>query len=268
MILIIANFCFCNAQTVPDIIQIKGAEGSAYIYGDVSENQAREKALEEAKIDALKKAHIAEQIGSYEQLYSCQTNNKFSQFFDSNVQSEIRGSILSYTIVSEGQKIDKDIDKIEYAIMIDAEVIKYKTAADYTFTAEVDKILPVYKNEDKLTFSLKTSQDCYLTIFNITDHDASLMFPNIIEKEQDIGKEKEYNFPLKSNIIDYVLETDKENEINRLIFVFTKTRIPYLSAEGDGQTTSREKIMTWIYTIPPDQRILIYRQFHIVRDNR
>lgn len=257
-----ANICFCSAQ---EIIQVKAAFGMAYISGDVSENQAKERALNEAKIDALKKAHIAEHINASELLLSSQANNDFAQFFNSDIQSEIQGAVTTYSIVSEDKKVNSNINQIEYSVTIDAEVVKYKTKSDFTFKAEVDSVLPVYKNGDKLIFSMKTTEDCFLTIFNITDHDASVMFPNIIEKEQQIRKELRYGFPLKSVLLDYALETDKKDEMNRLIFVFTKTRISFLAAKGNEQLTDSEKIMTWIYSIPPDQRCVVYKQFHILK---
>lgn len=261
-ICIAANIYFCSAQ---EIIQVKAARGMAYISGDVSENQAKERAINEAKIDALKKAHIAEHINASELLLSSQVNNDFAQFFNSDIQSEIQGAVTTYTIVKEDKIINPNINQIEYSVLIDAEVIKYKTQSDFTFKAEVDSVLPVYKNSDKLIFSMRASQDCFLTIFNITDHDASLMFPNTIEKEQQILKEQQYRFPLKRTLLDYVLETNKKDEMNRLIFVFTKTRIPFFAAKGDEQLTDNEKIMTWIYSIPPDQRCTVYKQFHILK---
>lgn len=257
-----ANICFANAQ---ERIKVKGARGMAYISGDVSENQAKERAINEAKIDALKKAHIAEHINASELLLSSQVNNDFAQFFNSDIRSEIQGAVTTYTIVKENKIVNPNINQIEYSVVIDAEVIKYKMRSDFTFKAEVDSVLPVYKNADNLKFSLKTTQDCFLTIFNITDHDASLMFPNIIEKDQQIRKEQKYKFPLESTLLDYALETDKKDEMNRLIFAFIKTRIPFLAAKGDEQLTDNEKIMTWIYSIPPDQRCTVYKQFHILK---
>lgn len=261
-IIFAANICLCNAQ---EIIKVKEAYGMAYISGDVSENQAKERAINEAKIDALKKAHIAEHINASELLLNSQVNNDFAQFFNSDIQSEIQGAVTTYTIVKEDKKVNPNINQIEYSVLMDAEVIKYKTQSDFSFRAEVDSVLPVYKNADNLNFCLKTTQDCFLTIFNITDHDASVMFPNMIEKYQQIQKEIKYRFPLKSTLLDYVLETNKKDEMNRLIFVFTKARIPFLAVKGDEQLTDNEKIMTWIYSIPPDQRCAVYKQFHILK---
>jgi hypothetical protein len=257
-----ANIYFCRAQ---DIIKVKDAHGVAYISGDVSENQAKQRAINEAKINALKKAHIVEHVNASELLLSSQVNNDFSQFFNSDIQSEIQGAVTTYTITNEDKKVNPNINQIEYSIVIDADVIKYKTQSDFEFKSEVDNVLPVYKSADNLKFSIKTTQDCYLTIFNITDHDASMMFPNIIEKDQKLQKETNYQFPLKSNLLDYTLETDKTDEVNRLVFVFTKTRMPYLAIKGDEQLTDNEKIMTWIYSIPPDQRCTVYKQFHILK---
>jgi hypothetical protein len=260
-ILFAANICVCIAQ---DRIRVKGVVGSAYIYGDISENQAREKAIEEAKKEALKKAHIAENISAYEQLYTTQVNDNFAQFFSSDVQSEIQGAVDSCHITDEHKEINPTTNIIEYKVTLNAEVIKYDTKADYSFKVQVDSIQKLYKQDDKLTFSLKTTQNCYLTIFNITDHDASVMYPNVIEKDQFIPAETQYSFPRKSRLLDYVLETAKDQEMNRLIFVFTKKRIPYLAAKGEEQLTTKESILSWIYSMPPDQRCLFYQQFYIL----
>lgn len=247
-------------------IEVKGAKGIAFIQGDISENKARENALNEAKKNALQKAHITEHINAYEQLFSSQVNNDFAQFFSSDLHSEIQGAVASFNIVDELKSIHPTTNQIVYTVVIDAEVIKYDTKADYSFRVQVDSIQPLYKNADKLTFTVAATHDCYLTIFNITDHDASVLFPNCIETDQFVPKEEKLSFPRKKNKLDYMLETERKSEMNRLIFVFTKQRIPYLAASGDEQLTEAEKIMTWIFTIPPDQRCIFFSQFYLIKN--
>jgi hypothetical protein len=58
------------------------------------------------------------------------------------------------------------------------------------------------------------------------------------------------------------MHTDKAQETNRLIFVFTKSPIPYLKADKD-QMTLTENIFSWIYSIMPDQRKVLYFTFSI-----
>lgn len=262
-LLVAANICCSYSQ---EHIDVKGAKGIAFIQGDISENKARENAINEAKKNALHKARITEHINAYEQLFSSQVNNDYAQFFSSDIQSEIQGAVASYSIVDETKSIHPTTTQVVYTVVMDADVIKYNTKADYSFRVQVDSLQPLYKNEDKLTFTVASTHDCYLTIFNITDHDASVLFPNCIETDQFIQKEVKTGFPRKKSKLDYILETERKTEMNRLIFVFTKQRLPYLAATGDEQLTEAEKIMTWIYTIPPDQRCIFYSQFHILKN--
>ena len=84
-----------------------------------------------------------------------------------------------------------------------------------------------------------------------------MLYPNIIEKEQLFEKGKEYKFPLKS--IDYLLQTTlKTQETNRMIFVITKQPITYLKIKGESQLTDIEDILSWTYSIMPDQRKVEY----------
>ena len=62
---------------------------------------------------------------------------------------------------------------------------------------------------------------------------------------------------------DYELETNlKDKEFNRLIFVFTKTAVPFIKMNKE-QVTTNEAIFNWIYSIMPDQRKVEYRSLVI-----
>jgi hypothetical protein len=241
-------------------VKVSGIKGTAFISGDVSPNQAKLIALNDAKINALKAAGIGENIKSYQLLFSSQEKNEFSQFFSSDIQSEIQGAVSSYEITNQAT-VKKSDEVLNIEITIDASVIKYETKPDNTFDAYIEGLKAVYNNHDKLTFTVKTTQDCYLTIFNITDVDATLMYPNNYEKQNSFNSIKVYHFPLGQ--VDYALETDlKEKESNRLIFVFTKTAVPFIKMDKD-QVTTNEAIFNWIYSIMPDQRKVEYRSLVI-----
>lgn len=243
-------------------VALSGIKGTAYITGDVSPNQAKAQALNDAKINALKAAGIGEHINSYQLLFTSQQINDYSQFFSSDIQSEIQGAVQSFEIKSE-----KNYCKSEFEIVcevnIDASVIKYETKPDVTFDANIEGVKGTYNNDDKLTFNVKTTQPSYLTIFNITDKEAFMLYPNAYEKQAQCKPLEVCNYPIAK--IDYTLHTDlKQQETNRLIFVFTKTQIPFIKMDKD-QTTTQENIFTWIYSIMPDQRKVEYRMLMILK---
>ncbi len=253
-------FFFALNVSAQKLVKLTGIKGISYISGDVSPNQAKFLALNDAKINALKAAGVGENIKSYQLLFSSQEKNEYSQFFSSDIQSEIQGAVASYDITNQ-VTVKKSEIELYIEITIDAAVIKYETKPDNTFDAYIEGLKAVYNNHDKLTFTVKTTQACYLTIFNITDVDATLMYPNSYEKQNPFNSIKVYNFP--SGQVDYSLETDlKEKESNRLIFVFTKTAVPFIKMDKD-QVTTNDNIFNWIYSIMPDQRKVEYRSLII-----
>lgn len=253
-------FLLASQVSAQKLVKVSGIKGTAFISGDVSPNQAKFLALNDAKINALKAAGIGENIKSYELLFSSQEKNEYSQFFSSDIQSEIQGAVTSYEITNQATVKKSEID-LYIEITIDASVIKYDTKPDNTFDAYIEGLKAVYNNHDKLTFTVKTTQTCYLTIFNISEMDATLMYPNSYEKQKAFSSIKLYNFPLGN--VDYILETDlKDKEYNRLIFVFTKTAMPFIKMDKD-QVTTNDNIFNWIYSIMPDQRKVEYRSLVI-----
>ena len=256
--LLIFGFNYFSQKT----IEVKNIKGSAIISGDVSPNLAKTQALNDAKLNALKAAGIEENINSYQLLFTSQTKNDYSQFFSSDIQSEIQGAVKSYKLLNEKIYCKNELE-IVCDINIDATIIKYNTKRDVSFDTNIEGIKGVYNNGDNLNFSVMSTQNCYLTIFNITDAEAILLYPNSYEKQTKLNGSELYKFPVAA--IDYGLGNDlKKQETNRLIFVFTKTQMPYIKINKD-QVTIQETIFSWIYSIPPDQRNVEYFTLSILK---
>ncbi|HSW67139.1 MAG TPA: DUF4384 domain-containing protein, partial [Bacteroidales bacterium] len=235
-----------------------------YITGDISVNQAFHQALNEAKVNAMNLAGISEHISSYAALLTSQVNNDFSEFFSGETMTEIQGAVRSHTVVKQEKSVDSETGIIKLNVEINAEVIRYETKPDPTFDAMVTGVKPVYSHGETLTFTVESSQNAFLHIFNITDTESFLLFPNSIEKDNQIFARQPRLFP--SDKLEYYLEIGKKNpETNRLVFVFTKQPLAYLRIEQQeyDQIVDNDHIFTWIYSIPPDQRLLIPVSFVI-----
>lgn len=109
----------CSAQTV----QVCNIPGRAYITGDVSPNQARTAALQDAKLNALKRAGIPENISSYQDLQTNQVQNQVDQQFNSRIQSLLTGTVVNDTITVEKTVIDTS-GRVIYEVWINASVQK------------------------------------------------------------------------------------------------------------------------------------------------
>ena len=256
-------FClaFMCAQANKGII-VQKVVGEAFIEKDISPNQARKIALNEAKIEALRKAGVGESVSAQNLLFTSESNGDYKDFFSSSSQIEIRGAVKDFSIVSE-RMYCKDSVTIVFEVIIDATVIKYNKDADPGFTSDIQGIKEFYEANNNLEFTLKATKDCYLTIFNITDTEAYMLYPNTFEKGFKLEGLKTYDFPIGK--LDYTLsnETDK-TETNRLIFVFTKKPISFIKMDAE-QVTSVEDVFSWIYSISPDQRTLDYQSYFITK---
>jgi hypothetical protein len=249
-----------------EITKVNNATGRQVIAGNITEEEARTKAIANAKVDALRKAGVTEHIQSYEMLYKSEIGNRFDEVFMSDMFSEIRGAVRKYDIV----KIDKGLDEYKNFYVeatINAEVVLYSTGKDPAFQVNIEGIKQGYQSGEKMRYTIFPTQDCYLKIFNLYENNASLIYPNQYEKSRLFKAGEKVTFPLSELIDGYTLEkSTKEPEKNKLVFVFTKEDIPYIkfkmNQEGD-QITSFEDISTWLFSISPDRRVNYFIQFVI-----
>jgi hypothetical protein len=242
------------SQNTSNIIKVTGVAGSAYINERITPKEAKEEALKDAQRNALKKAGISEFLQSSIMLITDSKNEKNSDFLSSEFQSHLEGAILDYQVIASNTIQTKD-NLLLVSVLIDATIIKYDTKPDLNFDVKLFGIKNVYNNPEKINFSIKASIDCYLYLFSFIEDEASLMYPNINEKEQLLKKDTTYFFPVGK--VDYILTADnKRSEKGRLICVFTKSPMKYIQM-NDEQITTPESIYSWINSIPLDQKKII-----------
>lgn len=262
VIVMLTAFTF-NFSIAQEVINVTGAKGSGIIAGSITPAQAKQEALNQAKVEALRLAGVTENLQSYQSLFKSEINNDFSEFFSSDVQAELQGAVKNYTIVKEENKVNGSVFSIE--ITIDATVVLYDAKPDPTFSIRVNGIKGIYDNGEELKFSVFATQDCYLHIFNITDYDSFLLYPNPHEEQKVITASKNVEFPFGH--VNYWLEKNpkaKGVEMNRVVFVFTKQPVKFLNFTlKDDQVTSNEAIFSWIYSLMPDQRKVDFQVFTI-----
>jgi hypothetical protein len=242
------------SQNTSNIIKVTGIAGTAYINVRITTKEAKEEALKDAQRNALKKAGISEFLQSSIMLITDSKNEKNSDFLSSEFQSHLEGAILDYQVIASNTIQTKD-NLLLVSVLIDATIIKYDTKPDLNFDVKLFGIKNVYNNPEKINFSIKTSIDCYLYLFSFIEDEATLMYPNVNEKELLLKKDTTYFFPVGK--VDYILSADnKRSEKGRLICVFTKSPMKYIQM-NDEQITTPESIYSWINSIPLDQKKII-----------
>ena len=248
-----------NAQQKVKEIKIKEVEGVA-IGGDMeSVGQVTQRAIDEAKIEALKQAGVSENIASFSDFFQSEDNEKYEELFTSDILSDIRGSVKDIEILDTKKSFDQS-DRLKIEVLINCTVIKYLTEKDIAFDVWVDGVGMFYPNETNLKFMLKPSKDSYVKIFIFGEDEAFQLFPSEYEMSYLLTANKQHSFP--SETMDYTLFTHKKSEIHRMVMVFMKEDIPYTN------DVEYKKIIDWIFSIPPDMRVIKSFGFSVVNEDK
>ena len=229
--------------------RVRNITGRCEVTRDISLAQAEERALEDAKINAMRKAGVPERLWSVTGLINEDDGSEFSQVLSRMTTLEVNGLIT----VKEVDYSEEMIDGRRYAVAtIDADVKIVDTEVDLTFQMEVDGLKNVYGNGEAMSFKVCIyGHDAYLTIFWFDDDGGSLIYPSEFDSRMQFRKNAEYTFPLNQGI-EYVMEKlDKSHKMETINFiaVATKRDIPFL--EDD---ITFDSVLKWLYSIPADER--------------
>ena len=228
--------------------KVEGIKGQWIISDDITPIQARAKALEEAKAEALRNAGVAEHVAESNVLYKTEKDSEVKDIHKSLTSTDISGEICEFQVIAEEKKIN-EFGNLMYEVWINATVILHKTSKDPGFNVEVIGLRDKYRSPEELVFEIKPSREGFLNIFIIGDDESLLLFPNKFEKQERFEGGKVYGFP-RSRALDYEVSSDENTEVNYLILLYTKTEIPFREAE------TSENILQFIARIDPAQKCI------------
>jgi hypothetical protein len=229
-----------------EVYKISNVKGTGY---DTDMTKAREKAVNDAKINALRESGIVENINSYSDMFKSESEENYQELFVSQVFTEMNGAVRQVEIVLENKDFSLG-DNIKIDVWINCEVVKYSTVSDPFFVVNIDGIKPFYYAGDLLSFSVSPDIDCWMYVFCIpqNEEESYFLFPNEWEPAYVFKGGQTYQFPQR---VDFELSVNGTNvQSDRLIFVFTKQKYPWI-----GKITYKN-IFDWIFNIPPDQRTI------------
>ncbi len=125
----------CGWAQKPKTVTVQ-AQGIAYIFDNITPEQATDQALSKAKIEALKKANIPENVYSVTLINVGNSDNEFSEISSELGRISIDGLVLvkKKTI---SKQVKEDNKTIEVKVDIVAEVVVEKQKIDKTFTLKI-----------------------------------------------------------------------------------------------------------------------------------
>jgi len=258
--LLIIFFLFCSICLSQEETKVH-ASGTS-ISRDISPKEALQEALKEAKMNAYRRAGIAEQVSVSSILLEESDGDTFLQFFNEISVIESNASLVVDSIYPEINEFDQYGNMI-VTVEIDATVFKYSNNRDPAFFFKVEGIKETYYENEHINFSFTPSQNGYLKIFSKNENNVILLYPYSPDAEY-LSDDKERMFirgetvrfpihPAYQPGYSIEINSGKETEINNLIFIYTKNDIPLL----DKKLKMRD-VYYWIANIPPDLRSSAY----------
>ena len=253
VIAVVAAFLIgCSLYADNNVVRVRKAVGRWEVSGNITVAEAEERAFMEAKKEALRKAGIMENVWSVMGQISSREGEKFSEAYSSVSTLAING--LVNVLEKEVEEVwDPKMKRMFKVVTIDANVTKNDVAEDLTYKLAVSGIDPVYKEDDIFSCSFKVyGSDSYIKIFWFTNDDADILYPNDYEGDQLFTAGTEYGVPVTDAIELVMAKSDPkvDTEFINIIVLATKKNYPYLG-EKDFQS-----ILSWIYNIPADQRVI------------
>lgn len=243
-----------NCAFASEAIKVRHAVGKWEVSNDITPKQAEEKALFEAKKEALRKAGVMENVWSVFGQITSDSGSEFVEAYSAVSTLAING-MVNVTDMKVEDLWDPGLKRDFKVVTIDAIVTADDTKEDKTYALEVKGIEPVYKEGEtfECTFSIY-GHDSYLKFFWFGENGAALIYPNEYEGNQIFKAGQKYHMPVTTSI-DMVMQkhdANKDVEKVNIIAVATKKDYPYLG-KYDYQS-----IIQWVYGLPADQRTLFY----------
>jgi hypothetical protein len=242
------------SQKKVEKITLKNISGTSV--GGESESliQVKNRAINKAKTNALKKGGISENIKTYTDYFQSETDEEYEELFASNIFTNIQGAVKNVEVTNTQRSFTED-GMLQISVRINCVVLKYLTDDDLTFNFWIEGIEPNYDNNENLEFDFRPASEGFLKAFIFTKSDAYQLYPNEYQPSRKFYKDEKYKFPLVRSDdykpkmeVDYILTASRRSEMHRIVFVFMKEDIPYTGK------VEYEKIFDWIFSIPPDLR--------------
>lgn len=231
--------------------KLKAVSGVAIGGQDQSAEQIKQKAINDAKINALKKAGIEENISSYTDYFRSETEHTMEELFTSDILTNINGTVKDIELIEAVPTITPEM-QIRIDVKINCTVVKYETKKDPSFSAWIENVKKFYKVGEGMSFTVKPTRDCYIRAFIFTT-DSYVLLPNNWEPSTLLQSHTVYTFPNEDVIGSYEITIDNpklDRETNRLVILLLKQDIYYTG------TVNYKDITDWIMSIPPDERLI------------
>jgi hypothetical protein len=239
---------------------------------NITPEEARVKAIAQACRSAVE-FHSGVEINSRTFSFLSESNNIVIDSFSSITNQLSTGIITEKILLSENVISVGDI--LAKVVRLRVKVENQKGVHDPYFNIEVRLNREYYQSGEGLQLTLKSTKNCYITVFNISSNDSVyILFPNQYQKTNFLKAGDTFTMPngeaLNLGLTYRVgLLPGKEQDVELIKIIATKQRMDFtsfytMSAFGTYQA-AHNSLQKWLIKIPRDEMEEVDMQYFIVK---
>ncbi|MCC7429429.1 hypothetical protein IT568_01165 [bacterium] len=221
-------FCFFACLVFGKEVESEGS----YSASNLTAEQLKQKALEEARNEAIRKA-FGIKIENTSVSGKSETKDFLAQVYSELTKTETRGLITEEKIISESINFPEVGNKqiLTCTVKIRANVEKLETDENLKLRLDLNK--ETFSENEELSFKVWSGFDCFVTVFNFTEDGIFVIFPNGLVTENFLKAENSFEFPdkiLREVGLSLKTSLPQDNLTNEFLFaVASKVKFPFAS---------------------------------------
>lgn len=259
-------------------VKIVKASGECLISGDMTLSQARSKALDMARAEAIKQAVgvlVQSEIFRIESEEKKGVNQRYHEIFSALNTSVSYGRIIEEKILVDTLVSENVGDKnyFVWKVEISAKVVM-ESNFDPSFWIELNLNKDIYRDGEEIILEIGASKDCYVMILNILHNDSVLVIlPNKYIGDLYLKAGQRYRFPPKGSVYSLIASLNGASRLTESLMVIgTREKYEFtglkLTEYGDFGVIPSYKIavfelMKWLSKIPPSMRATAFKTYEI-----
>jgi len=228
---------------------------------NITPEQAKEKAVSEACKLAIEQVSGIEVTGRTS-IIQAESDNKITiDHFSKLTNQTSNGIILEKEIIKEENTVENNL--VYKTVTLKIKVGKQTGEKDPYFNVEASLNKDYFKSGEEIKIEIKSSKDCYITVFNICSNDSIyVIFPNLYRKDNFLKSNETFILPNEQDEIKGIsfpvnLLPAKEEDTEMIKIIITKEKFDFSSSYSFSAYGTYKSVLNNLYhqiiKIPRDE---------------
>jgi len=250
--------------------------------GDVTPAEAKRQAVEKALAEAVRRV-VGVRVQAAQLGVDEDRGGRTRDSFLSVVQLDAAGRATDYRVIEERYVNERHAAlgaQLYYELRALVTVARENGSVDPSFTVDVSLNDALFfdagaslEGNDELIATITSSQDAWLTVFDIIGDSAQLLLPNAVMGDVRVSSRRPTELPSRDwrdRGVHFRASLPPEEKARRelLVVIATRRQVPFptdSAPDGASRPVSLMAIQRWLVAIPLEQRAIAFAAYEVRR---